>query len=353
MGFGLSQTLSHLAGGVPVPLTDVSDAQYFGEISLGTPEQKFKVVFDTGSSNLWTPSSKCKVTNIACDLHNKYDSTKSSTYKANGQSIEIQYGKGSMKGFLSQDVLTFGSLKVQNQVFAEATDEPGLAFVLAKFDGILGMAFDTISVDKVTPPWYNMLSQKLIDVPVFSFWMSKTPSANKGGELYLGGVNPSTYTGPITWAPLTAQTYWQFNYSDARLGGQSLGWCSNGPCKVIADTGTSLIVGPKAKIDALNAKLGAIPVNGEGIFASCNVTATLPNIDFVISGTTFTLTPKDYVLEVTQFGKTQCLSGFMGMDMPPQIGELYILGDVFISTFTTIFDFGNKRVGFAKAVQGN
>jgi len=339
-----------VAGASPIYLTDYEDAQYYGPITLGTPPQNFSVVFDTGSSNLWVPSSKCPISNIACRTHRRYNDGKSSTYVANGTDFSIQYGSGAVSGFISQDTLGMGGLNVVKQQFGEALHEPGITFVAAKFDGILGMAFVTISVDHVTPVWYNILSQKLVSQPIFSFWLSQTQSQNMGGELTLGGVDTKRYTGSINYAPLTSETYWEFMVSDFQLHGQSLKWCSGSGCKAICDSGTSLIVGPSKEVDALNKQLGAKVINGEGIFTSCSVVNTLPNITVVINSVNYVLTPKDYVLEVTSEGQTECLSGFMGMDLG-SLGPLYILGDVFIATYTAVFDFQNERVGFAKSVQ--
>ncbi|XP_029680504.1 lysosomal aspartic protease-like [Formica exsecta] len=315
-------------------LTNYLDMEYYGQISIGTPPQTFTVIFDTGSSNLWVPSQKCQSDNQACALHHRYDSSKSTTYEANGKPFAIQYGTGSLSGFLSTDVVNVAGLNVQHQTFAEATSEPGSTFVYAQFDGILGLGYDTISEDGVTPVFYNMVQQGLVEQPIFSFYLNQDDSSAEVGELIFGGTDPDHYVGEITYVPVTQQGYWQFALDGVKVGDKYMVVAGY---QAIADTGTSLIVGPSDIIDVINQKIGA-DSNGN---VDCSQLSNLPTISFIVnSGTYLGLTPDYYIIQ----DQGTCISGFSGSD-----SSLWILGDVFLRRYYSVYDQGNNQVGFAQS----
>ncbi|KAL1455056.1 hypothetical protein WDU94_009176 [Cyamophila willieti] len=334
-------------GDYPEPLKNYLDAQYYGVVSLGTPPQEFKVIFDTGSSNLWVPSKHCSLLNLACWTHSTYTDSASSTFKKNGTEFAIRYGSGSVSGYLSQDTLRIGNLTIKSQTFGEAIQEPGLTFVAAKFDGILGLGYDNIAVDGVEPPFYNIIQQKLLEKNIFGFYLNRNPDDENGGEIMFGGIDQEKITGDVTYSPVSRKGYWQFKVDAINM--KENVYCSN--CQAIADTGTSLIVGPTEVIAEVNKLIGSTSVINGANIVNCDQMKAMPNVDIVVGGKTFTLTPNDYVLKITQAGYSLCLSGFTGMDIPPPNGPLWILGDIFIGKYYTVFDMDNNQVGFANVKQ--
>ncbi|KAI9643644.1 aspartic proteinase precursor [Ciborinia camelliae] len=334
-------TSVHLEGGDhSVPVSNFLNAQYFSEITIGTPPQTFKVVLDTGSSNLWVPSSECG--SIACYLHTKYDSSSSSTYKKNGTSFEIRYGSGSLSGFTSKDVMSIGDLTIKDQVFAEATEEPGLAFAFGRFDGILGLAYDTISVNHIVPPFYSMIDQGLLDEPVFAFYLGDTNGDGDESEAIFGGVNKDHFEGKITEIPLRRKAYWEVDLDAISFGDAKAELESTG---VILDTGTSLIALPSDLAALLNKEIGAKKGYNGQYSVDCAKRDSLPDVTFTLSGHDFSIGPYDYILEI----QGSCISTFMGMDFPEPVGPLVILGDAFLRRYYSIYNLGNDSIGLAKA----
>jgi len=340
---GVANKLSGLqSGGENVPIHDYSDAQYYGPVSIGTPPQNFNVVFDTGSSNLWVPSKHCSLLNVACKTHSKYDSSKSSTYVKNGTDFAIQYGSGSLSGFTSQDTVTMGGISVPGVLFAEAVKEPGVSFIAAQFDGILGFGYPEIAVNHMPPFFQAAVATGAIKEAKFAFYLATHGSKTSGGELVLGGVDTSKYTGSFTYTPVTRKGYWQFTVDKATVGSSSVG--TN--IIAIADTGTSLLAMPSDVFKSVVSSLsGLTPVaGGKEYMVDCSKISQLPTLTFKIAGKEFPLSGSDYVLQASG----ECILGMMGIDVPA--GPLWILGDVFLRKYYTVFDYSNDRLGFATAV---
>ena len=325
-----------------VTISEFEDAQFYGPITLGTPPVTFQVIFDTGSSNLWVPSANCSL--LDCGLKPRYDGTKSSTWKRNGTAFNIDYASGPVSGELESDIVNVGGLSTRT-TFAQIDNPAGLgpAFLLGQFDGILGMAFERISVDDIPPVFADFVKEGVLDEAVFAFYFD---SEGNGGELELGGVDPAHFEGPLVDVPLSSETYWEVALTDLALGGKSV----TAVRRAVLDTGTSLLAGPVAEVAAIAKTVGATELLNNEYLIDCGLVKNLPNITVSMGGHSFTLTGEQYVINVENLG-IECLLGIAGIDIPAPAGPLWILGDVFQRVYYTAYTFSSpQKVSFAPIV---
>uniref|UniRef100_A0A8C4X6G7 Peptidase A1 domain-containing protein n=1 Tax=Erpetoichthys calabaricus TaxID=27687 RepID=A0A8C4X6G7_ERPCA len=233
-------------------------------------------------------------------------SGKSRTYAKNGTQF---YDRGGLSGFLSNDIIIIGDLVVTNQLFGEAVKQPGIPYPVISVQGAPPL-FDTAMQQKKLPQ--NMLPQN-----IFSFYLNRDPAGQVGGEQILGGVYSKYFKGEFHYVNVTSKAYWEIK-ADGISFGKQLSLCKGG-CQAIVDTGTSLIVGPIQEIRSLQKQLGPNHFSWESTWLTARKQ--------------FNLTGHDYVVKETLSGISVCLSGFMGMDIPPPAGPLGILGDVFIGPY--------------------
>lgn len=353
---------------------DYGDFEYLGNITIGTPQQGFSVVLDTGSSNLWVPDSMCGVTvgkscssaciaqgslcPLVCEEHccsiwskicaqkHRFSSSASSTYKANGAKWHIQYGSGSSSGFLGEDTVRFGAegtnqLVVPNTTFGQAL-VLSPAFRGPEMDGILGLAFQRLAVGNVLPPLDNAWNQGLLDEPIFTVWLEHKGASEgvPGGQFTYGGLDNEHCESDIVYQPLSAALWWMFTMKSMSLGTYRSNASSY---QVISDTGTSFIGGPSNVMKSIASQLGANYLAGLDMFLS-NCSGYTENLKIEIGDHTYEIEPINYIVQVQPGLCALTMFTMDGMGFGPQ----FILGDPFIRSYCNIHDFGKKRIGFAK-----
>ncbi|KAL2093786.1 hypothetical protein ACEWY4_011098 [Coilia grayii] len=324
------------------PMSNYMDMEYYGAISIGTPPQSFQVLFDTGSSNLWVDSVYCNTQ--ACTSHTQFNPQQSSTWSSSGQTFYLPYGAGSLSGQFGYDTVNLAGIVISNQEVGISTNEPGQNFVVAHFDGILGLAYPSISAGQQTPVMDTMMQQGLLQANMFAFYLSRDQSG--GSEVAFGGVDPNKYQGQIYWTPVTSESYWQIGIQGFQVNNQATGWCSGG-CQAIVDTGTSMLTAPRQYLGSLMQAIGAQQNQYGQMTVDCSQVSSFPTLTFTISGVDFPLPPSAYIIS-NGYG---CSVGITPTYLPSQNGQpLWILGDVFLREYYSVYDRTNNRVGFATAV---
>lgn len=329
-----------------VSLTDLFDSMYFGEVEVGTPPQKFTMIYDTGSNNLWVPSKNC--TN--CNSSRRYDSAKSATFVKNGTSFQNIYGSGACKGFVSMDAIAIAGFQLPDFAFGEVLKESDFPHD-SPFDGIIGLGPPT----GFPSPMQMLVDHKRIEHNVFATFLSSGDMS--GSMLSLGGPDSSYYSGDIAYTPvlrhsklnkLIGDGHWVILASDIKIGGNSTGITA----EMVVDTGTSLLAGPADHVATMVEKITGSPEIammlelGVSVDMDCSKISSLPTISFTFSGKEFELGPDFYMLsDNDDHGKSQCSFGIqsLGPDAP------WILGDPFLRKYYTVWDAEQHRVGFATA----
>jgi len=332
------------------PFSDYVDNFYLGNITLGTPEQNFQIVLDTGSSNLWIIDDSCTedCDGISNPLFGpvwnkeKYSHDASSSYVEDGREFEIYYGSGSCYGNLAIDTLKLAGFTVAKQTFGAAT---GIAEVFQYFpiDGILGLGWPALSEDDVVPPIQNMKPQ--LDSYLFTVWLDrhvKPSEGQTGGLITYGAIDTDNCDSDIVYTKITSETYWEFNIEGFTAGSY------NNPTKAsaISDTGTSFIYGPSDDIDNIISLSGAEYDFNTGLYiVDCSAAKKLVDLVFTVNKKKLTIPGSEHVVDL-ELDDGMCA---LGVDYGFGFDFDWLLGDSVIRTYCTIYDVGGERIGFSKA----
>ncbi|KAJ2781979.1 hypothetical protein H4R18_002535 [Coemansia javaensis] len=335
-------------------LANVRDYYYYGYISIGNPPQRFSVVFDTGSSNIWVPGEACA--SEACTQHRRFSHNASTTFHSTPNKIQIQYGTGFIAGDIGTDsVRVTESLALQNQSFA-ATSLEDRTFQLprSQFDGLFGLGFTGGAEGGVRAPVDTMLQQNILSQPVFGIKLSRG-SESGGGEITFGSYDTS-YAGQLQWIDVYGNIFWATTMEGIFYGDEprnylygadkiSAATASMEPAqrarasrKALLDTGSSLIYGDPYSLGAMSARIGANPMTGE---IPCAALAALKPFHFILGGRRFSMAPSEYVFHDPATGVCEV------QWMP--VGEyLWVMGIPFLQSYYTVYDIKSHRMGLAR-----
>lgn len=334
---------------------DGHDLSYFVQARVGTNKQDMWMLLDTGGSYTWVFGSNCTVK--ACEQHSTFDAGGDDAEIANTQ-WRVGYGTGTVKGTLASDVISIaGTDMTVNMTFGLATSASD-DFLSYPFDGILGLAPSSSSSSndrQSSSTFMDSVSQgRLLETNVLGFSISRAIDGAKDGEITFGGVDQSKFSGKIAYTDTVTDgehgRLWTIPLDDAIVNGKPLNFS---PRNAIIDTGTSYIMTPDA--EALHDAIpGATPKSqdddgdDDGYYlVPCD---SQVDVQLVISGIAYSISPADYVGASSSSAAGTCTSTIVGQKT---FGDHdWLVGDTFLKNVYTVFDYERNRVGLAPRGEG-
>lgn len=295
-------------------------------------ERLFRVMFDTGSCELWVAGTKSGF----CEEHSCLDAPSEGS---TGRTLYIevssrQYISGSVEGTVETLQVGIGDLRVEGQAVGVANRIEIPLFQQAEWDGIVGLAYPNAKVQEsgIWPLMDTLMRSKALEQDLFTYYTNES-----FGAITFGGVNYAhTASKEALWVPLLEPKYWTLQLVSVLVGDYPLTQPSPRPVKAIIDTGTFLIYGPAAIMEAILTLLES---------PSCDI-ESLPTLTFVFQGETelvdVALEPKDYVLRFETGAGVECVTGLAA----DYSSSDWTLGQVFLSSYVSVFDRKNDRIGF-------
>ncbi|KAI0633532.1 aspartic peptidase domain-containing protein [Trametes polyzona] len=338
-----------------------ADSSYIGEVQIGTPPQTFKVVLDTGSSDLWVPAPNC----LSCGQTPPFDTSKSSSLQqvtgpsGNAQSVRIRYGSGQVVGTLVSDSVSMAGFNVNPQNFLLVTDMTD-GLLDGDVSGIMGLAFKALASTNAVPFWQSLANDGQFASPEISFWLARhiddtnPPDEQPGGVMTLGGTNSSLFKGDIEFNTLVnadAPTFWMLSMTGATVQGKSVNIPSGNAALSAIDTGTTLVGGPSEAVEAIYAAIpGSRPVPSmQGFFQfPCS---TDVEVGFAFGGKTWPISTAD--MNLGRITATMCVGGIFDLTLGSDVSggggnPTWVVGDTFLKNVYSVFRADPPAVGFAE-----
>lgn len=343
---------------------------YVGEIYFGTPGKKYTLIFDTGSGNTVLPQMGCQ--SVGCIGKSTYDSRNSSTSsrvtddeslrRFRSGRIMIKYGDGDVSGSFARDLACLGPNSEQcvKFNFVQARLMSTNPFALFSFDGVLGLGLSSLSASSNFSFVQQMLNQYPGAVAQLSIFLA---SDGRDNAIMLGGYDETRALEEPKWAPVfrAESGYWQVAMKSFAVAGVPLDYCDDGECRAVTDLGSTLFNVPTPIIGHVRESLlrfvpRELYTDGDDFDCLSFVT---DGVSLDLGEFSITLPPSE-VMSAKAFKRTAengtehlvCPAKIHHIDFPPPVGpKVFILGHPMLRTYYTVYDWDEKRIGFALANQ--